>query len=146
MPRVAVIDADLSASLASGLSEAEAARRLRARGTIHAPATSRSYASIVRANTLTVFNLILTAFGALTLVFGDWRDALFLGVLVANTAIGITQEVRAKRTLDRLALLVAPRATVVRDGVRREVGPEQLVEGDLVVVEAGDQLVADGAS
>jgi cation-transporting ATPase E len=129
---------------ASGLSEAEARRRLEARGRIRRAATSRSYTSIVRANTLTVFNLILAIFGVLTLAFGDWRDALFLGVLVANTTIGITQEVRAKRTLDRLALLVAPRATVLRDGAHRSVAPEELVEGDLVVVEAGDQLVADG--
>jgi len=128
----------------AGLAELEAQRRLQARGPIRPPATSRSYASIVRANTLTVFNLILAIFGTLTLAFGDWRDALFLGVLLANTAIGITQEVRAKRTLDRLALLVAPRATVVRDGVRRDVGPDQLVDGDLVLVTAGDQLVADG--
>ncbi len=98
----------------------------------------------MRANTLTLFNLILASFGALTLIFGDWRDALFLGVLLANTAIGITQEVRAKRALDRLALLVAPRATVVRDGARRAVGPEELVEGDLVEVAAGDHLLADG--
>jgi len=131
-------------AVAAGLSEAEAQRRLAARGPLRPPATSRSYASIVRANTLTVFNLILAVFGALTLAFGDWRDALFLGVLLANTAIGITQEVRAKRTLDRLALLVAPRATVVRDGAPRAVDPGELVEGDLVRVEAGDQLVADG--
>jgi cation-transporting ATPase E len=133
-----------SAAPASGLSEAEAQRRLRERGPLGSPGSSRSYASIVRANTLTVFNLILAVFGVLTLVFGDWRDALFLGILVANTAIGITQEVRAKRTLDRLALLVAPRATVVREGERHAVGAEQLVVGDLVLVAAGDQLVADG--
>ena len=129
---------------ASGLTAAEARRRLLARGHVRPPATSRSYASIVRANTLTLFNLILASFGALTLAFGDWRDALFLGVLLANTSIGIVQEVRAKHTLDRLALLVAPRATVVRDGVRRAVGPEELVEGDLILVEPGDQLIADG--
>src|SRR5947209_16882091 len=104
-----------------GLSEQEAARRLAERGKPPRQATSRSYASIVRANVLTVFNLILAAFGVLTLVFGDWRDALFLGILVANTAIGITQEVRAKRALDRLALLVAPRAMVLRDGSARSV-------------------------
>jgi magnesium-transporting ATPase (P-type) len=132
------------ATRASGLTEAEAARRLAARGPTRAPATSRSYASIVRANVFTVFNAILAGFGAVTLAFGDWRDALFLGILVANATIGISQEVRAKRTLDRLALLVAPRATVIRDGTRRAVGPEQLVVGDLVAVRAGDQVLADG--
>ncbi|HWK29519.1 MAG TPA: HAD-IC family P-type ATPase [Solirubrobacter sp.] len=132
------------AAVVSGLSEAEAARRLAARGDVEPPATSRSYASIVRANTLTVFNLILVFFGVLTLAFGDWRDALFLGVLVANTTIGITQEVRAKRALDRLAALVAPAATVVRDGAARSVAVGELVPGDLVRLKAGDQIVADG--
>ena len=61
---------------------------------------------------LTVFNLILAGFGVVTLIFGDARDALFLGIIVANSTIGITQEVRAKRALDRLSLLVAPHARV----------------------------------
>ena len=91
-----------------------------------------------------MFNLILAVVGTLTLAFGDWRDALFLGVLVGNSAIGITQEVRAKRALDRLAALVAPTATVVRDGEPEHLGVADVVTGDLVRVEAGDQLVADG--
>jgi P-type E1-E2 ATPase len=127
-----------------GLSEAEAERRLLARGKPEPPQTSRSYASIVRANVFTVFNLILAVLGALTLTFGDWRDALFLGILVSNTAIGIVQEARAKRALDSLAALVAPSATVLRDGQARRVGVAGVVAGDLVRVEAGDQLVADG--
>ena len=127
-----------------GLSEREAARLVAERGPFQRPATSRSYASIVRANVFTVFNLILAVFGALTLVFGDWRDALFLGVLVSNSAIGIVQEVRAKRALDRLAALVAPTATVVRDGLERRVGVEEVVVGDLVRLAPGDQVVADG--
>ena len=127
-----------------GLSEEEAARRIAGRGEIQAPAGSRSYASIVRANVLTVFNLILAVFGAVTLVFGDWRDALFLGILVANAGIGITQEVRAKRSLDRLSALVAPTATVVRDGRARSAAVAELVVGDLVTIQPGDQVVADG--
>jgi P-type E1-E2 ATPase len=127
-----------------GLSEAEAAAALAALGSIAKPASSRSYRSIVRANTLTVFNVILAAFGAVTLAFGDWRDALFLGVIVANTTIGIAQEVRAKHALDRLALLVAPRASVVRDGRPRVVAVEEVAPGDLVRVAAGDQVIADG--
>ena len=132
------------ATPAAGLSGPEAARRLAARGEPYRPTTSRSYASIVRTNVLTVFNLVLAAFGALTLAFGEWRDALFLGVLLANTTIGITQEVRAKRALDRLAALVAPRATVVRDGAPLELPVGQVVPGDLVRVQPGDQFVADG--
>jgi magnesium-transporting ATPase (P-type) len=91
-----------------------------------------------------VFNAILAVFGALTLIFGEWKDALFLGVLVANLAIGIGQEVRAKRTLDRLAALVAPVATVVRGGTPRDVPVADVVVGDLVRAKAGDQIVADG--
>jgi cation-transporting ATPase E len=127
-----------------GLSEARAAALLEAAGPPRKQASSRSYRSIVRANVLTVFNLILAAFGAVTLAFGDWRDALFLGVIVANTTIGIAQEARAKRALDRLALLVAPRAKVVRDGREREVAVGEVVPGDLVRVGPGDQIVADG--
>lgn len=132
------------ATAQAGLAEEEAARRLRARGPLPEQATSRSYLSIVRANTLTVFNAILAVFGALTLVFGEWRDALFLGILVANTAIGIAQEVRAKLALDRLAALVAPSATVVRDGAARSVPVGEVVAGDLVRLAPGDQVVADG--
>jgi cation-transporting P-type ATPase E len=127
-----------------GISEEEARRRLAERGPIEPAATSRSYRSIVRANTLTVFNAILVAFGVLTLVFADWRDALFLFILVANSGIGIAQEVRAKRSLDRLAALVAPRAAVVRDGSARELPVEDVVPGDLVELRPGDQVVADG--
>src|SRR5688500_10028451 len=93
-----------------GLTEHEARRRLAERGSVEPPASSRSHASIVRANVLTVFNLILFVAGVVTLAFGDWQDALFLAILVANTGIGIGQEIRAKRTLDRLAALVAPTA------------------------------------
>jgi magnesium-transporting ATPase (P-type) len=128
-----------------GISEEEARRRLAERGPIEPAASSRSYRSIVRANTLTVFNAILVAFGVLTLIFADWRDALFLFILVANSGIGIAQEVRAKRSLDRLAALVAPRATVVRDGSRRELLVEDVVPGDLVELRPGDQVVADGS-
>jgi cation-transporting ATPase E len=80
----------------------------------------------------------------LTLAFADWRDALFLFILLSNSAIGIAQELRAKQALDRLAALVAPEATVVRDGQARRAHVDELVEGDLVRVNAGDQIVADG--
>jgi P-type E1-E2 ATPase len=130
--------------VAVGLTEAEAARRLRERGPAPRTGTSRSYASIVRANVFTVFNLILAVAGGMTLAFGEPQDALFLGVLVANAAIGSIQEIRAKRALDRLSALVAPRATVVRDGEPREVPVDGLVPGDLVRLGPGDQVVADG--
>lgn len=88
--------------------------------------------------------MTLLIFGIITLIFGDWRDAVFLGILILNAGIGILQEARAKRSLDRLAALVAPRATVVRDGRPMEVAIAQVVPGDLVTINAGDQIVADG--
>jgi cation-transporting ATPase E len=129
---------------AGGLTEAEAARRLAAAGRPVRQTSSRSYASIVRANVLTVFNLILAGFGVVTLIFGDARDALFLGIIVANSTIGISQEVRAKRALDRLSLLVAPHANVRRDGAVRTVEVEGVVVNDVVMVAPGDQVIADG--
>jgi P-type E1-E2 ATPase len=127
-----------------GLTEQEAAQRLEARGKPPRRRSSRSYTSIIRANTFTIPNAILLLFGVLTIVFGSWRDALFLGILVSNIAIGSFQEIRSKRALDRLAALVAPEAVVVRDSVDRKVPVDQVVEGDVVRLSAGDQVVADG--
>jgi cation-transporting P-type ATPase E len=81
---------------------------------------------------------------ALTIALGDPRDALFGGVIVANALIGIVQEVRAKRVLDRLAVLVAPRARVRRDGALTDLAVDDVVPGDVVRLEPGDQVVADG--
>jgi P-type E1-E2 ATPase len=128
----------------AGLTDAEAARRRAELGPAPEEPRGRSYKSIVRANVFTVFNLILAIAGGLTLVFGEWQDALFLGILVANSGIGILQEVRAKRALDDLSALVEPHATVVRDGTARKVDVDELVPGDLVRVGPGDQVVADG--
>jgi magnesium-transporting ATPase (P-type) len=119
--------------------------RPRARPPEGPSASSRSYRSIVVANVLTVFNLVLLVAGIATLTLGDWRDAMFLGILVANTAIGIAQEVRAKRALDRLAALVTPSATVLRDERARTVAIAEVVPGDLALLAAGDQVTADGA-
>jgi hypothetical protein len=78
-------------------------------------------------------------FGVLTVVFASWRDALSLGILVSNIAIGSFQEIRSKRTLDRLAALVAPDATVVRSGTDRRVPVGQVVVGDLVRLGSYDE-------
>jgi magnesium-transporting ATPase (P-type) len=100
----------------SGLTSDEAARILAASPPRKAPRSSRSLAEIIWSNTFTLFNLILILLLVPLAIFGLWGDMLFGGVLVANTAIGIFQEVRAKRTLDRLALLGAPQGRVLRDG------------------------------
>ena len=129
----------------AGLSSAQVAER-RSRGLTNAGGerTSRSVAEILRANILTRFNLILGVLLAVILVAGQPQDALFGIVLVTNALIGIGQEVRAKRTLDRLAVLSAPRVRVIRDGAPRDIAVDELVADDLVDLRAGDQLVADG--
>ena len=96
-----------------GLSAAEVAERRRVGQVNRQPnQTSRTYSGIVRANVLTRFNLILSILAAVVLAVGELPDALFALVMVANTSIGIVQEVRAKRTLDRVRLLVSPVVTV----------------------------------
>jgi len=106
--------------------------------------TSRTVGEILRANIVTRFNFILGALLAAILAVGQLQDALFGIVLVANALIGIVQELRAKRTLDRLAVLNAPHARVVRDGAEHEVPVEDVVLDDLVSLLTGDQIVADG--
>ena len=105
---------------------------------------SRTVAQILRANAFTRFNAILGALLAVILVVGPLRDGLFGIVLVANMAIGIVQELRAKRALDRLAVLTAPRAVALRDGETVEVAVERVVLGDVLRLRAGDQVVVDG--
>ena len=129
----------------TGLSQVEASHRLAAAPPPEAQTTTRSYASIVRSNTFTLFNLILGAFFGVILAAGRPADGLFGLVLVANTGIGILQDVRAKRALDRLALLVAPHARAVRDATERTVPANEVVDGDLVALRPGDQVVADGS-
>src|SRR5262249_1107075 len=107
---LAISTATAPAVTPTGLTEAEAARRLKERGVRQRESSSRSYASIIRGNTLNIPNGILFFFGVLTLTFGSWKDALFVGILVLNIAIGSFQEIRSKRALDRLAALVAPEA------------------------------------
>jgi cation-transporting P-type ATPase E len=127
----------------AGLSSAEAARRLERLGP--PPETSsRSASSIVAANVFTLFNLILGSFFVVVLALGLFADALFGLIAIVNSYIGIRQETKAKEVLDQLAVLVAPKASVVRDGRIQELVAEEVVPGDLVRVQPGDQLVADG--
>ncbi|MCG5076710.1 hypothetical protein [Paraburkholderia tagetis] len=98
--------------LPDGLSTAEVAER-QARGDVRAH-TSRSFGAIVRANVFTRFSALLGSLCAMVLAVGPWQDALFGGVLITNSLIGIVQEWRAKHQLDRLALLHQPRACAAR--------------------------------
>lgn len=128
-----------------GLTTSEVAER-RERGLTNdvKERTSRSIAHILRANILTRFNFILTALLVVILIVGQPQDALFAVIMVVNAVIGIAQELRAKVTLDRLALLDAPRARAVRDGVAQDIDVGDLVLDDLVDIRLGDQIVVDG--
>src|SRR5215216_727025 len=132
-----------AASHPRGLTSVEAAQRLNRLG-IPEQTTSRSVASIVAGNVFTLFNAILGVFFVIMLALGLFADALFGVIAIVNSGIGIRQELKAKETLDQLALLVAPKAKVIRDGAILEVTAYEVVPGDVVRVEPGDQLVADG--
>ena len=129
----------------NGLTEAEAARRT-ARGLANTvkDVSSRSLGDILKANLLTRFNALLGSMLVVILVVGPLQDAIFGLILLANALIGIGQELRAKVTLDRLAVLAARHATVVRDGNEKKIPVAAVVEGDLVLLETGDEAVVDG--
>ena len=128
-----------------GLTTAEVAERVSRGATNEADdRTSRTVGEILRANVLTRFNAILGSLLVVILVVGPIQDALFGIVLVTNALIGVVQEWRSKRTLDRLAVLNAPSARVVRDGHLIEIAVPAIVLDDLVELRAGDQVPADG--
>jgi cation-transporting ATPase E len=129
----------------NGLTEAEAARRT-AQGLANTvvDVSSRSLGDILKANLLTRFNALLGSMLVVILVVGPIQDAIFGLILVANALIGIGQELRAKVTLDRLAVLAARQATVLRDSNEKKISVAAVVEGDLVLMESGDEAVVDG--
>lgn len=131
---------------ATGLTASEVADRVTSgRTNAVSTATSRTVGQIVRANVLTVFNGLLATLFVIILSTGRWQNGLFGLVILANSAIGIVQEVRAKRTLDRLAVVNAARAVVVRDGAAHEIEMVDIVADDLLRLRTGDQVPADGS-
>jgi cation-transporting P-type ATPase E len=139
-----VAGSDVDVDPRQGLSTADVAERVAAGRTNVVPqGPSRTVAQILRANTFTYFNALLGSMFVVVLIL-EPKDALFGGVLVANALIGIVQELRAKRTLDRLAILSAPRARMVRDGATTEFDVSAIVQDDVLEVSAGDQVVVDG--
>jgi len=141
-----VSDAGDSPTPPTGLTAAQVAERVAA-GQVNRvdQQTSRPLSAIVKANVFTRFNAILGVLFVAVLAVGSPADALFGLVIVWNAAIGIVQELRAKRTLDRLAVLNAPSARVVRDGVEHDLALSEVVLGDLVRLRAGDQVPTDGS-
>jgi cation-transporting ATPase E len=109
--------------------------------TVEAP--TKTEKQIIRENCLTFFNLIFIVLAVCLLLVGSFGDMLFLGIAAANTAIGIVQEIRSKRTIDKLTLMTARKVPVIRDGSRTMVPSDQLVRDDIVEFAPGDQICAD---
>ena len=127
-----------------GLSTAEATRRLvngYANTAIEPP--TKTVGQIVKTNLLTYFNLVFFALAACIIAVGSWYNLTFMPVVLANIAIGIIQELRAKKTLDNLNIINTPKGTVIRDGAQRTIPVEQLVRDDIVVFATGSQIYAD---
>jgi len=134
-----------SGDRARGLTSAEARAKAEA-GLANVDTTrQRTDADVVRGNTLTFFNVVLAALILALFLVGEFRDGLFVGIVVAaNVAVSTFQELRAVRTLRELVALTAPHATVIRDGVESPILAEHVVQGDVVHLKQGDQVVVDG--
>lgn len=139
------MDPSRVAALMEGLRSNEVAER-HARGEVNdlPDHSTRSVGEIARANLFTPFNFLLGGLLVVILVVGPLNDALFGGVIIANTLIGIIQEVRAKRTLDRLSVISEPRAKVRRDGESHEIPVNELVLDDIIELGPGAQVPVDG--
>ena len=105
--------------------------------------TSRSLAYIVRANVFTLFNGIIFTAMVMVLITGSWKDAVFGLVILINTGIGIVTELRAKRTLDKLSILIASDYLVRRDGKDVDVPHNGIVLGDCLWIRSGEQIPCD---
>ncbi len=124
----------------------EEARALAEAGWDNRPVDSptKSDRQIIRENLLTYFNLIFLVLAVCLALVGDWKDMTFLGIVITNAVIGIVQQIRSKRTIDRLSVLSAARVRVLRDGEMVELPTDQLVREDVVELRAGAQIPADG--
>lgn len=120
-------------------------RRARGEGNDIKLSTSRSLTDILRQNVFTLINIVLFSLGTILVLVGRITDAVTsVGLIVMNVSVGIFQEIRAKRKLDRIALLTRPKVSVIRESEERQVDPSELVRGDILVVRPGDQIVVDG--
>lgn len=132
------------ADASCGLSQHQVTERLQ-KGWANTPVDppSKSVKEIIATNVFTYFNLIFAAIAVLLIVVGAFRDLTFLPVIMANTCIGIIQEIRSKNVLDKLNVLNAPKATVIRDRKKMVIPADQAVLDDIIVFSAGNQICAD---
>ena len=127
-----------------GLSQAEVAERASRGLSNHTEIqTGRSIKTIILSNTFTYFNFIFFIITVLLCIVGSFRDLTFLPIVIGNTLVGIIQEIRAKKVLERMSLLNAPHAEVIREGKKQRIRSEELVKDDIVVFSSGNQVCAD---
>lgn len=127
----------------TGLSSREVEDRIqRGLDNVQVNSSTRTVKEIVKENVFTYFNLIFTVLGVLLVIVGSFKDLSFMLIVLANTVIGIAQEIRSKQTLDKLKLLKMPKSHVVRDGREKEVAVEKLVLDDIIILRAGSQIPA----
>jgi cation-transporting ATPase E len=133
-------------STLSGLSESEViARRRAGQGNDLKIQTSRSYFQIVRDNLFTFINIVFLAISLVLISLRYYSDTLIIvGTVFGATLVNVVQEVRAKWQLDQIALLSRPKATVVREGQEQQIDPAEIVVGDILLVQPGDQILVDG--
>lgn len=128
-----------------GLTQAEVEERI-ADGQVNAiqDSSNRSVKDIVMGNTLTFFNFINIVLLALVLSVRSYKNMLFIFIIIANTLIGIFQEIKAKITLDKLKILTVSHVDVIRDGVKKSITVSELVKDDVILLKSGGQIPADG--
>lgn len=128
-----------------GLTSKEVKQRIKEGKVNHIPKTpSRTLAQIIRANLFTRFNAINFILAAVIILAGSPKNAIFVGVIIVNTLIGVVQEIKAKNTLERLSVISAAHAKVLRDGKVEDIPVEEIVLDDVVYLETGLQILADG--
>ncbi|MCI6936105.1 MAG: cation-translocating P-type ATPase [Clostridiales bacterium] len=132
------------ADIVNGLTQGQVQERISGGwGNTSVKPESKTVGQIIKSNLFTYYNLVFAVLAVLVIAAGSLRSLTFLPVVISNLFIGILQEIRAKKTLDKLTMLNAPRALVIRDGVRQEIPAEELVLDDVVIFRAGDQICAD---
>ena len=128
----------------NGLTQEEVQKRIEAGQVNHVKAgNTRSYASIILGNTLTFFNLLNVVFFVGVLLVGSYKNGLFMLVILINTGIGIFQEIRTKRTLDKLSIMNMSRTIAVRSGTQQDIAVNEIVLDDVLLLKQGDQIPCD---
>lgn len=128
----------------TGLTDDQVQERILKGQTNHTPNRNvKTYKRIFFENTVTFFNILCLAVAISLICVGAWSNCLFMAIIIINTAIGIIQEIRAKKTIEKLSLLTAPAVKVVRSGIERTISTDEVVIDDIVVLSNGKQVVAD---